>query len=86
MYEGLPGRFALSQAFGFADVLQGLDVVPFIFLDDGAGTCWQQEGPFDAVPSHEVLAGGWDSDGAVAMVDHEEELALLAATTHGLDG
>ena len=42
MYEGLPGRFALSQAFDFADVLQGLDVVPLIFLDDGARTCWQQ--------------------------------------------
>jgi hypothetical protein len=27
-----------------------------------------------------------DSDGVVAMVDHEEEHALLTATTHGLDG
>ena len=60
--------------------------MPFIFLDDGAGTRWQQEEPFDAAASHEVLAGSWDSDGAVAMVDHEEERALLAATTHGLDG
>ena len=39
MYEGVPGRFALARKPSMADVLQGLDVVPFIFLDDGAGTC-----------------------------------------------
>ena len=82
----MPGRFALASKPSIADVLQGLDVVPFIFLDDGAGTRRQQEEPFDAVPSHEVLARSRDSDGVVAMVDHEEERALLAATTHGLDG
>ena len=60
--------------------------MPFIFLDDGAGPCWQQEGPCDAVSSHEALARRWDSDGAVAMVVHEEQRALLAATPHGLDG